>query len=510
MPSRIGVPDGRLVESCFLARRALNPGQGPTVENQEPSVITTLLQKMDSSPGFAGLGSSVETISRLGDDVDAGPREITATILRDAALTAKLLRIANSSRNARGGRNISTIDQALVILGMNTVKSVALSLALLGSLSRKPQSNVLHAEIVAAYFCGTLASEVTRCNAARHSAQEAQVCGLMQNLGRMMATYYLYEDIERSRALQAERNLAESEAVTLALGTSFESIGAAIARHWCLPDVIQNSLAPEIGKAPPRTAVNAAAWHQLNSTFCRRVTDALFRQPENRARIEINNEIEFFRGALHLRDGEVWEWVEKCLQETDALLAEMAFPCNVEQARNLLRKGSERVLDMLSSGDSLTKDKNRIDGRTPVEIIQNVLHLIHDKYSFDRTLLCLPDSSSGLLAIAGVGRNASQVTSKFRCSGPKPDLFRVIMGRKQDVFIADAHSPTYAKLLPAWYAELVGACSFVILPLVDDGKLLGLIYGDYSELHASAPSELAEGSMQEWRDHLIQALRTGS
>ncbi len=479
------------------------------MESQEQPAIATLLQRMDNSPGFAGLGSSIETITRLGDDAE-DPREITASILRDAALTAKLLRIANSSRNARGGRNISTIDQALVILGMNTVKSVALSLALLGSLSRKPQSNLLHAEIVAAYFCGTLACEITRGNAARYSAQEAQVCGLMQNLGRMMATYYLYEDIERSRALQAERNLAEDEAIALTLGISLEAIGAAIARHWCLPDVLQNSLAPDIGKAPPRSAANAAAWHQFCSSFCRRVTDALFRLPENRERVEINCEIEFFRGALHLKDGEVWEWIEKCLQDTDSLLAEMAFPCNVEQARTLLRKGSERVLDVLAAGDSLTKDKNRIDGRTPVEVIQNVLRLIHDKHSFDRTLLCLPDSSSGLVAIAGVGKNASKVTAKFRCSGPKPDLFRAIMARKQDVFIADAKSPTYAKLIPPWYSELVGAQSFVMLPLMSEGKVLGLIYGDYSEPHPSAPPELAEGSMQEWRDQLSQALRSGA
>lgn len=480
------------------------------MENQPQSAIATLLQRMDDSPGFAGLGASVQTISRLGDDADGGSREITATILRDAALTAKLLRLANSSRNARGGRNISTIDQALVILGLNTVKSVALSLALLDSLSRKPQSNLLHAEIVAAYFCGSLAGEITRVNAPRFSAQEAQVCGLMQNLGRMMATYYLYEDIERSRALQAEKNLAEDEAVELSLGMSFAAIGAAIAAHWCLPDVLQNSLAPDIDKAPPRVAANALAWHQFCSSFCRRVTDALFRLPENREKVEIGREVEFFRGALHLKEDEVREWIEKCLQDTDALLAEMAFPGNVEQARKLLRKASERVLDVLASGDSLTKEKNSVGGRTPVEVIQYVLRLIHDNYSFDRTLLCLPDSASGLLAIAGVGKNASQVTARFRCSGPKPDLFRAIMARKLDTFIADVKAPAYAKLIPAWYPELVDARSLVILPLIDGGKLLGLIYGDYSEAHASVPPGLAEGSMQEWRGQLLQALRPGA
>lgn len=480
------------------------------MENQEQSAIATLLQRMDNSPGFAGLGASVQTISRLGDDIDGGTREITATILRDAALTARLLRLANSSRNARGGRNISTIDQALVILGLNTVKSVALSLALLDSLTRKPQSKLLHAEIVAAYFCGTLASEITRLNAPRFSVQEAQVCGLMQNLGRMMTTYYLYDDIERCRALQAERNLAEDDAVVLTLGLSFEAIGAAIARHWCLPDVLQNSLAPDIGKAPPRVAGNAAVWHQLCSSFCRRVTEAVFRLPENREKIEISHETEFFRGALHLRDDEVRELIERCLQETDTLLAEMAFPGTVELSRKLLRKASERVLDVLSAGDSLTKEKNSVDGRTPVEVIQNVLHLIHDRYSFDRTLLCLPDRSSGLIAIAGVGKNASQVTARFRCSGPKPDLFRAIMARRQDTFVADTGSPACARLLPGWYADLVGGKSFVMLPLVSEGKLLGLVYGDYSESRASGPPGLAEGSMQEWRDQLVLALQAGA
>ncbi|OHC61764.1 MAG: hypothetical protein A3H93_10185 [Rhodocyclales bacterium RIFCSPLOWO2_02_FULL_63_24] len=480
------------------------------MENQQQSAIATLLQRMDSSPGFAGLGASVQTISRLSDDVDGGTRDIAESILRDAALTARLLRMANSSRNARGGRNISTIDQALVILGLNTVKSVALSLALLDSLSRKPQSRLLQAEIVAAYFCGTLAGEITRVNAPRFSAQEAQVCGLMQNLGRMMATYYLYEDIEQSRILQAEKNLTEDDAVEMTLGMSFEAIGAAIARHWCLPDVLQNSLAPEIGKAPPRAAANALSWHQLCSSFCRRVTEALFRLPENRERVEINRELEFFRSALRLKDDEVREWIENCLHETDVLLAEMAFPCNVEQARTLLRKASERVLDVLSSGDSLTKNKYSVDGRTPVEVIQYVLRLIHDRYSFDHTLLCLPDGSSGLAAIAGVGKNASQVTSRFRCSGPKPDLFRAIMARKLDTFVADANAPAYAKLLPAWYQELVGARSFVILPLIAGGKLLGLIYGDFSEPRASPPSGLAEGLMQDWRAQLIHALQSGA
>ncbi len=484
--------------------------QAENMDEQKPSTIDRLLKKMDNSPGFAGLGASIQIISRLGDDVDGGIREIAAAILHDAALTAKLLRIANSSRNARGGRNVSTIDQVLAILGLNTVKSVALSLALLDSLSNKPQSKQLHAEIVAAYFCGSLAHEITRFNGSHFSSQEAQVCGLMQNLGRMMSIFYLYEDIERSRNLQIERNLAENEAVVQTLGVSFEDIGVAIARHWGLPDVLQNSMAPDTGEAQAHVATNALAWYQQCSSFCRRVTEILFRLPESRERIEIGKAIDIFKKNLHLNEKDVLEWIEKCLLETDALLAEMIFPCNVEEARTFLRKASERALDMLSSQDALVKDSNHDGSQTPVELIKHILRLIHGHYNFDRTLICLPVGSSSLIAIAGVGRNAAQVTAKFRCSGAKPDLFRVIMSRNLDTFIPDVRLPAYAKLIPEWYNELVGARTFVMLPLMGEGKLLGMIYGDYSEAHASAPSGLAEGSMLEWRNQLIHTLQTGA
>lgn len=474
-------------------------------ENKKSPAIDSLLKRMDASPGFAGLGETVKTISRLVDS-DGSNRELVAAILRDPALTTKLLHIANSSRYARGGGNISTVDQVLAIVGLNTVKSVALSLALLNSLSHKPQSNLLHAEIVAAFFCGSLSAEITRMNGSIYGVQEAQVCGLMQNLGRMMSLFYLYEDIERSRKLQTDQNLAENDAVAQTLGVSLEDVGAAIAHHWGLPDVLQNSLAPDTVKTPPQDAPNAMAWHQICSLFSRRITEILFRHPASREKIEIANCINLFQKTLKLNEKNTLALIEKCLLEADTVLAEMAFPSNVEDARHLLRKASERSLDMLSSQDTLVKEKD--GGQTQIELVMHIMRLIHNHCSFDCTLICLPSGSSGLVAIAGVGRNAGQLTTKFRSGGLNQDIFRIIVDRKIDAFIGDVHLPPFANLIPSWYHEAVGAKSFVMLPLVSEGKLVGIVYGDYSKPRASAPSGLAEGSMLEWRTKLAQILKS--
>lgn len=474
------------------------------MENQQHPVIAKLLKRMDDSPGFAGLGASIQIIAKLGEDDEADNREITSAILRDAALTAKLLRFANSSR--RGGRNVSTIDQAIAILGLNTVKSVALSLALLNSLSNKPQSNLLYGEIVSSYFCGILAAQLTRQNAPRFNAQEAQVCGLMQNLGRMMATYFLYDEIERIRLVQAEKNLPEEDAVLETFGIGFDDMGAAIAEHWQLPDVLLQSLSAKVDKIPPRPSPTAIGWHQLCSLYARRITDIVFRLPENRERIEIGHAIEFFRTALQLREHDCREMIGKTLEETEQTLADMGFPCNVEQARALLRKSSERVMDVLSAEDRLTRSE---DGVTPIETIQQVIRLIHDANGFDRTLLCVPDGSSGLLGIVGVGRNAAQVTSKFRCFGQKPDLFRIVMIKKVDLQVADTSNPAYVKFIPDWYTEHFAARSFVALSLIADDKFFGLLYGDFATPQTVSMPAMTQGKMKEWRDLLLTALQTG-
>lgn len=470
--------------------------------------VPRLLELMDDSPGFAGLGSAVQLVSRLADAEDGGSREIVAAILSDAALTARLLRIANSSRNARGGRNVSTIDQAIVILGLSTVKSVVLSLALLNSMAGSPQSKLLNAEIVAAYFCGIFCAEVTRINGARYSAQEAQVCGLMQNLGRMMVGYHLHAEIEGSHDLQVAQNLTEDDAVAQTLGVSFEEIGAAIAAHWNLPDVLQNSLAACKEKVPPRSVNTPLEWQHYCALFARCIANVLFRLPEGREKIELSNEIEYFRQLLRLKDAEVHEWIAKALEETGQQLGELAFPCDVEQARTQLRKASERVLDLLSAQDRLTQASKLADGRKPVDIFQQVLRQFHDKFEFDRSLLCLPDGSSGLVAVAGVGRNAAAVAARFRCQGTKPDIFRLVFNKQLDLYIADTQADTYARHLPEWYAGQVGAQSIMLLTVADKGQPQALLYGDYASARAKAPTDMANDvELNNWRAQLASVLQ---
>ncbi len=471
-------------------------------------VIEKLFALIDGDAGFAGLASAVGQVESLDGDDAKATRQMTAAILSDAALTAQLMRQANAS--GRAGESVSTVDKALAILGINKVKSLARSLDVIDDGARtfsKPQADQLHAEMVAAAFCGNFAAALTRTNAARLKVQESQVCGLVQSLGRLLACYYLYDDIARSHALQAEQNLSEDDAVTRTLGVSFTDIGAAVAKRWKYPDVLQKTLESSREKVPSRPIASTLEWHQYCGRFARAVTDILFRQPEHQTKGNIASEIYLYRNMLHLKENDVAEMVDSVFKELEESLAEDSALCTPARARDILRKSSERVTDWLSPQDSLTKSSGKDVRKTRVEVIYQILRSVHDEFQFDMTLLCIPNGTSELVAISGVGRNANQIISRFRCSGAKQDVFRSVAAKSIGLYVGDVLDGPYAKFIPDWYGPLVGARSLYVMSLMQNGEPLGIVYGDFMERREVAPDGLDGDKMQQWRGALITALK---
>jgi hypothetical protein len=233
----------------------------------------------------------------------------------------------------------------------------------------------------------------------------------------------------------------------------------------------------------------------------------MFRLPVNREKVEIANCIQFFQRSIKINEKDLLPWIEKSLQETDSMLSAMVFPLSAEDARRILRKANERATDMLLGSDSLVK---KTEGEAPIDVLKHRMRLIHDHCGFDCTMICIPSGTSGFVAMAGVGRNATMLTTKFRSGGLTQDIFRIVMDRKQDAFVSDVDSPKYANLIPKWYYEFVKAKSFVMLPLIREEKIIGMVYGDYEEHQVSPPAGLNCGEMLEWRTQLIQILKPAS
>ena len=178
-----------------------------------PQVISELLHAIDS----ANLRSDL----------------LANIILKDPNLTGRLLRFANSPYYHRYSRP-TTVHQAVQILGMATVKCLALSSSVLNPSQFK---NSLKVDSKA-YFSGVLSVAVTSEKIARaagmKATEEAFICGLLHDIGVLFFVHHYptsYKNIV-DRKTNSD-SLSEAEKKTFAIDHT--EVGRELARRWNLP-----------------------------------------------------------------------------------------------------------------------------------------------------------------------------------------------------------------------------------------------------------------------------------
>src|ERR1700691_6304986 len=114
----------------------------------------------------------------------------------DVALTSKILKLVNSSfYKPAGAGSISTISHAIVILGFDTIRNIAISLLLFDQMQNQDHARQLMEECARAILTGVLAKEVGTGMKAKNP-EELFICAMLSNLGRLLATYYFPEEAE--------------------------------------------------------------------------------------------------------------------------------------------------------------------------------------------------------------------------------------------------------------------------------------------------------------------------
>src|SRR5690606_3127642 len=124
---------------------------------------------------------------------------LSALILRDFGLTNKLLRVVNSAhfRPAGGGR-ISTISRAVVVLGFDAVRNIAITVLLFEHLQNKSNASQLQEEFLRACLAGLFARELAQRLRLR-DGEQSYICAVFHNLGRLLCQFYFPEESEDIR-----------------------------------------------------------------------------------------------------------------------------------------------------------------------------------------------------------------------------------------------------------------------------------------------------------------------
>ncbi|MDP2810313.1 MAG: HDOD domain-containing protein [Rhodocyclaceae bacterium] len=523
---------------------ALSPEE---LEARKQSTLDFLLRRMKHKTDFPALSDSVSAINKLTHSDKESINTLSNTILKDYALTNKILRLVNSAYYRQvGGGSISTVSRAVIVLGFDVIRNIAITVLLFEHLEDKGNARELKEAFLRANLAGLVARDASKKFMARE-AEEVFICSLFHRLGQLLAQYYFPEEVEEIRKLTLQKKLTEETASARVLGISFEDLGIGIARTWGFPGSIVGSMR-SLPEGPIRKPATQDELLRVVAGFSNELCDMIAgHAPENRDR-EMRALTDRFGSSMQLSDRQLKDVLDESVEElaqvasilkvnlkqspfarqirvwtggvetsgepaggdaaiTQTLLND-ALPdagAEDEAAARLLPDHAESVLaaGIQDISNSLVEDFALND------ILRIILETMYRAMGFKRVLLCLKDARAGqMVGRFGFGPDTAELAKNFRFPVTNtPDVFQLAISKTLDIIITDVDDPKIAERVPKWFRERMVAKTFVLFPLCIKNNSLALIYCDKDKAGSIAISENQLKLLKTLRNQALLAIK---
>ncbi|MDC4222757.1 MAG: HDOD domain-containing protein [Candidatus Manganitrophus sp.] len=188
---------------------------------------------------------------RAAEDKVSGAADVARSILQDQGFAVKVLKVANSAYFNGGYGEVFTVSRAVVVLGMDMIRSVSLGLSFVELFQKQHPGIDLKKIIADAFIAATLAKELGE-RLHYPKQEELFLATLFYNLGPISLAYYLPESHLEIQRLVEKSGLPLWKAEQQVLGASVNQLGIAMAKECKVPDHLAESLGlrPDLFGAP--------------------------------------------------------------------------------------------------------------------------------------------------------------------------------------------------------------------------------------------------------------------
>ncbi len=173
-------------------------------------------------------------ILEMTSDLYLGAGGLSELIERDQALTARVLRIANSAFFRRT-REIRTVRDASVLLGNRRIRGIVVAASLGGVVRKTPQGRRLWEHALGTALAAREIASLTR----QVDPDEAFVAGLLHDVGKILFDLQFPQAfLEATACAEANPDLSTLEAERAYLGWTHTEAGELVAETWNLPQPV--------------------------------------------------------------------------------------------------------------------------------------------------------------------------------------------------------------------------------------------------------------------------------
>ena len=198
--------------------------------------ISDAVEKMPAFP------KSVQKLLRLTRDINSQPKDLVSVIETDPVMMVKILKVLNSAYY-NWPNKITSINRAVVYLGVNTIKNLALSIAAIGVLPKENKAGFdIHRYLLHSLTVAGVAKLLCARMGAGTDPMDCHIAGLLHDFGKVVFAQFMPEECAAAIALSRESAMPLYLAEQKIIGVDHAAAGAILAEKWQFSKSLADSI----------------------------------------------------------------------------------------------------------------------------------------------------------------------------------------------------------------------------------------------------------------------------
>lgn len=466
------------------------------LENQDVPVLRRTIRELDRlRPGAERVSAS----------------QLAVIILHDPLMTLKLLRLANTMRRGRLSNEITSIEHAIMMLGVAPLFQHFSSLVALEDMLAGHEQVL--ASVRQVYSRSQHAAYQARQWAIQHQdirVEEVYISALLHDMTNMMLWIYAPERAQAIRDMVRHERLFYSLAHEKVMGFSVADFRIALAAAWRFPDMLAELVDCRNAGQPRAQGVLLAVsithlaergWYGPQMDACLEAVADTLNLPLEEAVSRVHQTA--VAAARH------WEWYGV----TPAAAWLPLLPGEWEEEQDARTSKDRESRQSPAAPASPKPDYARLqqieaeigahlDGSLNLhDMMTLVLRGMHEGIGLDRIVFTLLTRDRVHLKAKYVhGAPPASPLQQFEVNLSLPNLFSRLLEKMQGVWFRAANASTLSPLIPPDVRRIIGEGEFLAMSVFVHGKPVGLFYAD-----RKSGQDLDESSYSEFKKLCVLA-----
>lgn len=481
-----------------------SPGKrkpGPAPKNPK-AFVRSIYKKIQKEKSFLSFSGHVSDVNRILKMKYSSAKDIADVIMKDTALTAKLLNLVNSSFYGQfSKRGVATISEAMIILGAEEIKLAAASLKLYEMMQESASRQILKEKTLKGLQRSLIAVRIAR-EAGYRKAEELQVSAMMYGFGEFLVALFepdVYMDVE---LFMKDNRVSSEEASKSVIGVSFHELGRIIAAQWNFPDSIVEATRPVTGLKINKDSVTFDVLQRFICAFSDEIVSIDAHAPDTDVGKELVRISQAYRHILDIGPVRAKDLLESSWEK-------IVSHASILQVDTRRKPVVSKELDLKRLNQGIDDIGRLMENEFTIhEVLTRIVDQIWEKLGFSRVCVCIKNKAAGTMEarfVRGADAPAFEKNFKFKIIRTS-DLFNQCLHNNRSAIVDNLETSHLKSRVPSWYMEGAFARAFAVFPVVIDSKIVAMLYSDWDPEKYDITDDVST-CLDRFRDLIITAMK---